>query len=171
MALQSDVHLSIWSCEFESQTRQKLMCCELTLQVYSAHSVKLVLAVYSWGLHRKVGLKILGFVLIWLAVISDCTDARIENDTRHARQTVHTQISYMVTSPPSHTGDCMSYVRHVGHTATINKNHQWLLGLEYAKFSIHEKWNNCPHAYWTVSPERWNISDRRRIDLWVWPGI
>ena len=36
----------------------------------------------------------------------------------------------------------------------------WLHGLEYAKLSLHEKWNNCPHPYLTQykTTETWAIS-------------
>ena len=92
-----------------------------------------------------------GSVLCWLAVVSDCTGARIKNDTRHARhkQYTHTGIAYVHLIAP-HTCDYMGYVRHVGHATRRSKNHMWVRGLEYAKFSLHEKWNNCPHPYRTV---------------------
>ena len=31
---------------------------------------------------------------------------------------------------------------------------QWLFGLEYAKFLLYGKWNNCPHPHLTVSTIR-----------------
>ena len=45
-------------------------------------------------------------------------------------------------------------IRHVGYVARSSKNDRWLLWLEYAQFSLHEKWNNCPHPYLTVGAER-----------------
>ena len=47
----------------------------------------------------------------------------------------------------------MGYIRHVGHAGRSSKNHMRLLGLEYAKFSLREKWNNCLHPYRTVIVE------------------
>ena len=46
-----------------------------------------------------------------------------------------------------HTCDCIDNVRYVGHTVRYSRNHQWLLGLEHIKFSLHEKWNKCQHPY------------------------
>ena len=48
----------------------------------------------------------------------------------------------------------MGYVRHAGRVARSSNNYLWLLGLEYAKFSLHEKWNNWPHPYRTVIAKR-----------------
>ena len=31
------------------------------------------------------------------------------------------------------------------------QNHRWLPGLEYIKFLLNKKWNNCSHSYLTVS--------------------
>ena len=55
-----------------------------------------------------------------------------------------TGIAYSYLTAP-HSCNYMSYVRHVAHAARSSKNYLWLLGLEYAKFSLHEKWNNCAH--------------------------
>ena len=64
----------------------------------------------------------------------------------------------------------MGYVRHLGHAARSKTNYRWLLVLEYAKFSVGEKWNNCPHPYRTVSivrtkPERPPQNTPTRRDL------
>ena len=67
----------------------------------------------------------------------------------------HTGVAYSHLTAP-HSFDYMGYVRHVGHAARSRKNHMWLPGLEYAKFSLHEKWNNCLHPYRTVIAERTN---------------
>ena len=50
-------------------------------------------------------------------------------------KTVHTYAH--LTTP--HTCDYMRHVRYVGHAARRSKTHMWLLGPEYAKFSLHEK--------------------------------
>ena len=48
-------------------------------------------------------------------MVSDCTGAGVENDTRPARY-MHTDIGYAhLTAPRSY--DYMSYVGHVGHAA------------------------------------------------------
>ena len=47
----------------------------------------------------------------------------------------------------SHSWDYMGYMRYVGYAARSSKIHMWLLKLEYSKFSLHKKWNNCPHPY------------------------
>ena len=67
----------------------------------------------------------------------------------------YTGIAYVHFTAP-HSCDYMGYVRHVGHAARSSKNHMWLLGLEYAKFSLHEKWNKCQHPYRTVMASRIN---------------
>ena len=64
-------------------------------------------------------------------------------------QTAHMGIAYAHLTA-SYTCDYMGNVRYVEHAAKSSKNHIWLLGLEYAKFSLHEKWNNCSHPYRTV---------------------
>ena len=46
----------------------------------------------------------------------------------------------------------------------------WLLGLEYAKFSLHEKWNNCRHLCQTVMSNGLNTINRRRVNRWAWPS-
>ena len=61
----------------------------------------------------------------------------------------HTGIAYAHLTAPG-TCDYMGYVQNVGHSARSCKNHLWLLRLEYAKFSLYEKWNNCPHPYQTI---------------------
>ena len=61
----------------------------------------------------------------------------------------HTDIAYANLTAP-HSRDYMGYVRHVGHAARSSTNSMWLLGLEYAKFSLHVKWINCLHPYRTV---------------------
>ena len=73
-------------------------------------------------------------------MVSDCTGARVENDTRPARhkQYTHTVIAYSHLTAP-HSCDHMGYVRHVGHAGRSSKNHMRLLELEYAKFSLREK--------------------------------
>ena len=73
-------------------------------------------------LHIELELKIQVYVLRLLAVVSDCTGARIENDTRPARQTTHTGIAYAHLTA-AHCCDYMGYVRHVGHAARSSKNH------------------------------------------------
>ena len=99
------------------------------------------------GVHNiELGLKIRVYVLRWLTVVSDCIGALVENDTRPARhkQYTHRGIAYAHLTAP-HSCDYMGYIRHVGHAAWSRKGHLWLLELEYAKFSLYEKWNNCPH--------------------------
>ena len=51
----------------------------------------------------------------------------------------------MPTSHAPHTWNYISYERHVGQAARSIKTHRWLLGLDRAKFSLHEKWNDFPH--------------------------
>ena len=41
----------------------------------------------------------------------------------------------------------VGYVHHVGYAIRSSKIHRWLIGLETAKFSLREKWTNCPHSY------------------------
>ena len=92
-------------------------------------------------LHIELGLKIRVYVLqaLGLKTIPDLLDT---NST-------HTDIAYANLTAP-HSCDYMGYVRHVGHAARSSKNPMRLLGIEYAKFSLHEKWNNCLHPYRTV---------------------
>ena len=59
----------------------------------------------------------------------------------------------------SHSCNYVGYVHHVGHAARRSNNHTWLLGLEYATFSIHEKWINCTDPYRTVIA--WRIKYHR----------
>ena len=51
--------------------------------------------------HIELGLKIRVYVLRWLSVVSDCTGARVENDTRHARNKQYTYGHCIC--PPHHT--------------------------------------------------------------------
>ena len=76
----------------------------------------------------------------------------------------------MPISSAPHINDYMGYAHNVWHVVNGSKSDllqpthvaycarrekqqqsQWLLWLEYAKFSLHEKWNNCLHPYVTVS--------------------
>ena len=50
----------------------------------------------------------------------------------------HTGIAYAHLTAP-HSCDYMGYVRHVGQDV-----------ITWAKFSLHEKWNNCLHRYRTA---------------------
>ena len=115
-------------------------------------------------LHIELGLKIRVYVLRWMAVVGECTGARVENDTRPAghKQCTH---GHCICSP--HVIDhYIDYVRHVGHAA--RSNHLRLFGLEYDKFSLHEKWNNCPHSCQTVIANGLNTIDCSRIHPWAW---
>ena len=56
----------------------------------------------------------------------------------------HTGIAYAHLTA-LHSCDYMGYVRHVGNAVRSSKNHMSLFDLEYAKLSLHEKFNNCPH--------------------------
>ena len=69
-------------------------------------------------LHIELALKIWVYVLCGLVVVSDCTGARVEIDTRPARHknSAHSGIAYAhLIAPP--TCDYMGYVRHVLHGA------------------------------------------------------
>ena len=75
-------------------------------------------------LHIELGLKIGVYVLRWLAVVSDSTGARVENDTRPAWHKQYTNNKQGITYAhltASHSCDCMGYVRHVGHAARNSK--------------------------------------------------
>ena len=102
----------------------------------------------------------------WLAVVSDCIGAGVENNTWPTTQAVHTQASHILTAL-HHIRDYLGYVRHVRHAARSNKNYLWLLGLEYAMFLLHEKWNNCP--YYPYRTCGLNTINRRRIHARAWP--
>ena len=52
----------------------------------------------AWVLHIELGLKIWVYVLRWLAVVSDCTGVRVENDTRPARHKQYTH-EHRIYSP------------------------------------------------------------------------
>ena len=80
----------------------------------------------------------------------------------------HTGIAYVHLTAPQ-TCDYMGYECQVGHAARSSKNHQWLLGLEYTKFSLHEKWNNAHILIELSSPNGLNTIDRSRIHPWAWP--
>ena len=120
-------------------------------------------------LHIQLGLQIRVYALRWLAVVSDCTGARVENDTRPARhKPAHTWASHMPTSLHPHTHVTIGYVRHVVHAARRSKTHLWLLGLEDAKFSHHEKSYNWHILSGLSSPNGLNTIDRRRIHTRAW---
>ena len=131
-------------------------CRSLALQVYSNHSVKWVLAFDGRGPPHRAGTVIA--LALGLKTIPDLLDKNSTHMHGH-------RIAHLIAS---HSCDYMGYVRHVGHAAWNSKNHMWLLGLEYAKFSLREKWNNCLHPYQTVIVPNGLITiDRRRIH----PGL
>ena len=112
---------------------------------------------FRWpGSFIELGVKVRFYILRWLAVISDCTSARVENDIRRDRYKLYTlgHRIIMPTSPAQHTCDYLDNVCRVGHEATSNTNHQWLLRLENAQLALQEKWNNWPHPYLLASAER-----------------
>ena len=92
--------------------RNSNFCCALTLQVYSAHPVKWVVA------STQLGLKIRVYFLRWLAVVSDCTCTRVENDTLHKQYTHGHRIC-----PSRHNTHLWlhGYVCHVGNAARSSK--------------------------------------------------
>ena len=76
-------------------------------------------------------------VIAWTLGLKTIPDLLDTNST-------HTGIAYThLTAPDS--CDYVGYIRHVGHTVRSSKIHVWLLGPEYAKFSLHEKCNKCLH--------------------------
>ena len=89
------------------------------------------------------------FFADWLwSVIAPALELKTIPDQLDINST-HTGIAYSHLIEPN-ICDYMGCVRHVGHAARSSKNHLWLLGLEIAKFSLREKWNNYPHPHWTV---------------------
>ena len=101
-------------------------------------------------LHIELELKIRVYVLCWLAVVSDCIGTLVKNDTRPARHKQYTH-GHRICLPHRTTllwlhGLCMPCRARCEKQQKIT----WLLGLKYAKFSLHEKWNNCQHPYRTV---------------------
>ena len=110
-------------CGFESHPRQKFYFCRaLALRFYSGHSVKWVPANGGRVFHIELGLKIRVYVLRCLAVVSECTSARVETDSRPTRNKQHTNtgIAYADLIAP-HSCDYIGYVRHVGHAARSSK--------------------------------------------------
>ena len=91
----------------------------------------------------KLGLKIRVYALRWLAVsvIVPGLGLKTIPDLLDTNST-HKEIAYAHLTAP-HSCDYMDYVRHVVHVAKSSKNYLWLLGLEYAKCSLREKWNNA----------------------------
>ena len=92
------------------------------------------------------------YVLRWLAVVSDCIGARVENDMRPVRhkQYTHTGIAYAHITAP-HSWCYIVYLCYLEHDASSSKKNQlWLLVLEYVKFSLPNNWNNFPHPCRTV---------------------
>ena len=61
----------------------------------------------------------------------------------------HTGIAYAHLTAP-HSCVYVGYVRHEDHAREAANNQMCLFGLEYAKFSLHEKWNKYLHPYQTV---------------------
>ena len=74
----------------------------------------------------ELGLKIQVSILHWFAVVSNCRDARVENDTRSSRHEQHTHGHHICCSHLQHTSDYRGYVRYLGHTArSSHKSDNW----------------------------------------------
>ena len=137
-------------------------CRTLALLGYSARSVKWVPTFLV-----ELALKLRVYVLSWLAVVCDCTGARTENNILPDvldTNSIDACIAYMFTSPAPHLGLCTPWR---ARYEKQQKSH-WLFALEYAKFSLQEKWNNCPHPYRTVGAERTKHVRLPRIHLLAW---
>ena len=135
-------------CGFESHPRQKLkfMSCARCPGLSSPFGK--MSTGFRWpGSSTELGLKIHVYVLRWLTVVSDCTGARVENDARPARRKQFTH-GHRICLPHPTTHQWL-YGPYTSCRVRC-KNHLWLLGLEYAKFSLHEKWKNGTHPYRTV---------------------
>ena len=96
--------LDYWSrgCVFESHPRQNLNFCHVLFLRVLLSPFRKISTSFRWpGSSTEMGLKIRFYKLRWLAVVSDCTGARVENDTRPAR---HKQYTHgYCTCPPHHT--------------------------------------------------------------------
>ena len=150
-------------CGFESHQQQKLkyLSCARSLGLLSPFG-KWILATDSRGppqsWHLKYGSMFFADWLwsviapvLWLKTLLDLLDS------------TYTSIAYAHLTAP-HTCDYMGYVCHAGHAVRSSKNHLRLFGLEYAKFSLHEKWKKCPHPYRT--------NGLNTIDRWIiYPGV
>ena len=102
-------------------------------------------------LHIELGLTLRVYVILSLVVVSDFTCARVENDTRHAW---HTGIAYAHLSGTTYLRLHGRYKPCRSLCEEPKKNHRRFLGLEHAKFSLYEKFNNCRRPYRPVSTER-----------------
>ena len=89
-------------------------------------------------LELELGLKMLVYVRRWLAVVSDCTGIRVENETRRARQTVHTRASHMFISCAQHTCDYIGFARYVRYAARSSPINSYYNGLEYEVLILRE---------------------------------
>ena len=83
-------------------------------------------------------------------------------------QIVYTLASHVYTlaSPASHTCD---YTGYVGLAARSRTKSPVIIVLKHAKFSLHEKWNNCTQLYLAVSAERTKHERPPENTSWAWP--
>ena len=142
---------------FKSTSQKKLISVWRSLYrftLYSAISIKWVLALSGWGpphragtIIRRFGTRIRIYVLCWLDMISDCTSARVENYTRRARHTVHMSIAHGHLTCATHLrlhGLCTPYwtrceKKQKSSVITFARTGQFFL--------LHKKWNNYWHPY------------------------
>ena len=107
-----------------------------------------------------------------LAVVSDFTDARIKNNTRRARHKQYTHRHHICARHLQHKSVTTIHGLRTPCRARCEKQQKSpvIFGLDYVKFSFHEKWNNCPHPYRMVSVERKKHEQPPENIPRIWPS-